>query len=165
MKKYIVLILVSLTTLASYAQNCGFDSDTSTKESNKKMEWFVKKLMKQKLVITNEKNDIPIPVLKQLNCYTNGFDIANPDEKHQNGCGSDDDIPAFHLRLLAKNKDYLVISYNTYNLGISSHHIWIKYNKNGITDFWSASTGGGLVVDSKFDIYNYYKQLPTWINY
>lgn len=161
MKKNILLFIICLTTLTTFAQDCGFDSSNSEKESNKKMDWFVKELPKQKMVVTNDKNNIPKQVLKQLKCYLNGFDIANPDEEHQSGCGSDGKTPSRHLTLLAKNKNYIVISYNTYNLGIASYHIWIRYNKDGITDFWSTSIGGGLIVDSKFDILNYYTHISS----
>lgn len=161
MKKYILLILISLTTLISFAQNCGFENSSSTKESNKKMDWFVKELSKQEMTVTNDKNDIPKQVLKQLKCHLDGFVIANPNEKHQNGCSSDGKTPSRHLTLLAKNKNYIVISYNTYNLGIASYHIWIRYNKDGITNFWSTSIGGDLIVDSKFNILNYYTHISS----
>ncbi|MFK7748065.1 MAG: hypothetical protein AB8B65_06730 [Kordia sp.] len=161
MKKNILLFIVSIITLTSYAQDCGFKNDHSEEESNKKLAWFVKELPEQKLVISNDKNDIPTHVLKQLKCASGGFDIANPDEKYQSDCSGEDDKPSRHLKLLAKNKEYLVMSYNTYNLGISSYHIWIKYNKSGITDIWYTSTMGGMVVDSKFDILNYYKSISN----
>lgn len=161
MKKNILLFIISIFTLTSYAQDCGFKYNHSEEESNKKFAWFLKKLPKQKLVISNDKNDIPIHVLKQLKCVSGGFDIANPDEKYQSGCSGDDDEPSRHLRLLAKNKNYLVMSYNTYSLGIASYHLWIKYDKNGITDIWYTSISGGLVVDSKFDFRNYYKLISN----
>ncbi len=156
--------MIISSTLSSYSQECGFDSNESITKSNKKMEWFVKRLTKQKLTITNDKNDIPILVKKQLDCFTNGFEIANPDENHQSDCTSEEGIPSRHLIILAKNDIYLVLNYNTYNLGISGHNIWIKYDKNGITEFWAGSSIGGLVVDSKFDLDKYFRKTEIQIN-
>ena len=155
MKKYHLILLTIFLTLNSYSQECGFDNNESFSKSNKKMEWFVKKLTKQKLTITNDKNDIPYKVKKQLDCITNGFDIANPEEKHQSGCIVEEGIPSRRLNILAKNDNYLILNYNTYSVGISGNNIWIKYDDNGITDFWKGSTMGGLIIDSKFDLNKY----------
>lgn len=163
MTKYLLLLLIVFSTINSYSQVCGFDSNDSITKSKKKMEWFVKNLAKQKLTITNDKNDIPVLVKEQLDCYTNGFDIVNPDENYQNGCSVEEGVPSLHLKILAKNDNYLVLNYNTYNLGISGHNIWIKYDENGITEFWTGSTMGGLIVDSKFDLNKYIVKVESQI--
>jgi hypothetical protein len=158
MSKYIIIVFFIFSTLNSYSQECGFDTNDSIIKSEKKMEWFVNKLTNQKLTITNDKNDIPVLVQKQLDCFTNGFDIANPNENYQSGCDAEEGVPSRHLNILAKNENYIMLNYTTYNLGVSGHNIWIKYNKNGITEFWTGSTMGGLIVDSNFDLNKYIAQ-------
>ncbi len=155
MKKSHLILLTVFLSFNVYSQECGFDSNESILESNKKMEWFVKELTKKKLTITNDKNDIPPKVKKQLDCLNNGFSIANPKENYQSGCIVEKEVPSRHLNLLAKNDNYIVLIYNTYSAGISGNSIWIKYDDNGITDYWKGSTIGGLIIDSKFDLNKY----------
>mgnify|MGYP003132229684 FL=1 len=144
-----------------YAQECGFDENEKLDKSEKKLDWFVKKLKKQGLVITNDKNDIPLKVKEQLDCYTNGFDLANPGEKYQGGCIVEEDVPSRELPLLAKTKEYLIISYNTYALGSSGHDIWIKYDETGITDFWSGSNMARFLLASRFELIKYIEETES----
>ncbi|OAD90702.1 hypothetical protein A7A78_05530 [Aequorivita soesokkakensis] len=155
MKQKILSLLILFITTTTFSQDCGFKNITDPAESNQKLNWFVKNLSKEELKISNNKNDIPLLVKKQLDCFFNGFDIANSDEPYQDDCSTIDGLPSKHLIFLAKNSDFLVMSYNKYSVGVSSYSIWIKYNKNGITDFWSNSMLGGLSEKSKKSMKEY----------
>jgi hypothetical protein len=162
MKKYTTLFFL-LFIVTVVAQDCGFEYNTSQEATNTKMDWFEAEFAKQKLVVSNDKNDIPTQVLQQLQCHLNGFDIANPDEKHQDDCAAEEGLPSLHLSLLAKNENYLVFTYNTYSSGSSSHHIWLQYDTKGIINYWSASTIGILIIDENFNLQKYAKNVSTQV--
>lgn len=143
MIRFVIFTIFFLPSFG-FSQDCGFQVEEDESKLNIIFQKFTENLANEDLVITQDKNSIPKQVKTQLDCLTNGFDIANPNDEYQDGCSDEKEFPTRHLTFLAKSENYLLISYNTYNLGISSYNLWIKYDHDGIIDFWSNAMLGEL---------------------
>jgi hypothetical protein len=122
---------------ASGQTNCIFPIDTVRILGNKNLDSFLQDLKTDSFKITNDKKDIPEFIQRQLDCYANGFSIANPDQPYQStDVIITEGLPWRQLTFLAKSSTFLIMRYNIGGIGVSSHVVLIRFNKDKITDLW-----------------------------
>jgi hypothetical protein len=145
MKNLKFILFTILLFSNSFAQkNCTYKVDENIILQNKNLDAFLQKFESEKFIISNDKNSIPKHVKKQLDCIAKNFDIANPNEKYQQGCIVEENTPSRGLCFLAKSKHVLVMSYATGGIGSSTHFLFIEYNSKGIIDLWTG-VGMGII--------------------
>lgn len=140
MTKQVTLILIGFFLFPIFLlgqKTHGFKIDTAAILANENLENFVQKLRTDSFQISVDRKAIPIFIKKQLNSLVKGFSIANPNEPWQCCCTSPKRLPDRQLTFLAKSKEVLVMTYKTGGIGVSTHLLLIKFDKNKIIDLWT----------------------------
>lgn len=144
MKPILSLILFQLFCNTISAQKkCDYSINESPILANKNLDFFIDKMEHDNFTVHNSKSAIPKNVLKELDCITDNFSIANPGEKFQVGCIAAKNTAKRQLIFLAKSKDIIVMSYATGGFGTSTHFLFLKFSPDKIEDLW---TGVGMGV-------------------
>ncbi len=151
------LALAFTTSIKVFGQRkCAFQIDTAKILSNRNLDKLLLEFQSGTFKTTNNKNDIPRFIKRQLNCLTHGFLIANPGKPYE---ATDvftgnifNKLPSRQLVFLAKSDNMLVMTYLKGGRGLSRHLLFIKFNGKKITDFWSGSCLNGM--DTKEGIIN-----------
>ncbi len=149
MKKYITIIFFS-TIFYSYSQdNCTFKPDYSKILSNKNLDKFVAILQENRLTVYDNKKEIPSFIKTQLDCLAKGFSIANKNQKYQSNCISSNDLPKRQLIYMAKNNNFLVITYLMGGFAVSNHILFVEFKNGKILDLWKGRSLQKLDSNSK----------------
>jgi len=151
------LLIASAITNKSFCQkNCSYTIDTAKILANKNLDSFLIKFEKDFFKITNNKNDIPKFIKRDLDCLANDFSLANPGEPFQQTDVIFQKLPWRQLVFLAKSKDLIVLSYLKGGWGLSQHLVFIKFKNEAIIDFWSGYCSQGI--KTKDQITDYIKK-------
>jgi hypothetical protein len=139
--RHLVTLLLVLTCLltadnALSQKKCSFQIDTAKILTNQNLDGFLTELKDDSFKITNNKKDIPKFIKKQLDCYTHGFRIANPDQPYSSSDVIVRNLPRRQLTFFAKSDDLMVMEYNLGGVGLSSHLLLVKYKDGKIIDLW-----------------------------
>ncbi|MFC3157312.1 hypothetical protein [Chryseobacterium arachidis] len=105
--------------------------------------------------IQTKKQAIPHHIKKELDCLTEDFNIANPNQKYQIGCLYQKEMPRRKLLFLAKSSDILILTYATGGIGSSTHFLFIKYDSKQILDLWTGIAMGIFMPTSLDEITQY----------
>lgn len=144
--KSILSLIISLLFYCSISaqKKCDYSINESQILANKNLDFFIDKIEHENFTVYNNKSAIPKNVLKELDCITDNFDIANPGEKFQVGCIAEKNTAKRQLIFLAKSKDIIVMSYATGGFGTSTHFLFIKFSSEKIEDLWTG-VGMGII--------------------
>lgn len=166
----LILLLVFRITSASSQTHCDFAIDTFGIIANHNLRPLIDSLKANDLVTYKKKKFIP-PVIKQtLNCWANGFAIANPGIHYSvsgdhpstpgNGYGYNQlGLPARQLIYLGFNKSLVLISYHK-PAKQESQVLIFRHNNKEVLDFWTSSvTGTGL--SNKDEIITYLQSIVS----
>lgn len=143
MRQLLTLLLLTtflLTTVTVLSQRkCSFQIDTIKILTNQNLNNLLAELESDSFKITNNKKEIPKFIKKQLDCYVNGFRIANPGQPYNSTCVIERNLPMRQLRFLAKSDDLLVMQYNIGGFVLSSHLLLVKHREGKIIDLWKGN--------------------------
>ncbi|MDI9366613.1 MAG: hypothetical protein QM541_16775 [Flavobacterium sp.] len=140
MKKTVKIILFGLLFLPFFSfgqNNCSFKIDTTKILTKENLRKFATKLKNDTFQSFTDINEIPTFIKKQLNCLTNGFSIANPNEDYRCCCTSPRHLPNRKLIFVGKSKNVLAMTYLTGGFGVSTHLLLIQFENNKIIDLWT----------------------------
>ena len=87
----------------------------------------------------NRKGKIPRFIKRTLNCWADGFNIANPGRRADIGCSRDLWIflrPDRALLYLGLHKNYMLIVYKSGTIAVNSPVILFKFDKKKIISVW-----------------------------
>jgi hypothetical protein len=129
------LLIFPLITMGQKSN--AFKIDTAKILANENLNGFVQSMQTDSFQIFETKDAIPRVVKKELNNLTKGFSIANPDKPYRCCCTSPGRLPKRQLNFLAKSNDILVMTYKTGGIGVSTHLLLVKFDKNKIVDLWT----------------------------
>jgi hypothetical protein len=150
--KKILLLLMFLPTFAIAQKNCGYKIDT-TKVLNRNLKKLGQTLQPLKLTTKKSRKDIPKFIMKTLDCLTEGFSLADPNELFQNSdTYTGEKLPMRQITYIGLGKEYFVMAYNKGGRGLYHHLMIIKFKGQKITDFW---TGAGDDLKTKNEIVAY----------
>lgn len=140
-KIFFSTILIHLFLTGEGQTNCSFKIDTLSILEDKNLLAFIEEINSTTFKIHKDKKHIPKFCKKQLDCLTNGFDIANPKEEFRNSCTASDSLPPRRLELLLTSKKMMIL---TYDLGLGASVTGIimfcKFSKNKMTDMWTCTS-------------------------
>jgi|SRR5579859_3070104 len=132
------LILVLASTLSGIGQkNCNCVVDTERILLNVDLDHFLSSLKNEAFTGSVQKNKIPKFIIDQLDCLTQGFSLANPNQDYQCCCTSPHNLPKRKLLYLAKSKNIFVMTYLTGGIGVETHLLLIEYSGEKIERLWS----------------------------
>lgn len=137
--KLVVCILGMLLTMHVLGQNGGgFKIDSARIYLDENLDGFLSDLKLGKFVESNEIGAIPGGIKKQLDTLTGDFSIANPNADYRCCCTSSRKLPLRKLVYLSKSNHLLVMTYLTGGVGVSTHILLVRFNRDTITDMWFA---------------------------
>jgi hypothetical protein len=159
----IIYLLISLNVMGQ--KNCIYKIDTTKILSNENLNSFLSVIQTYNFKISYNKKDIPSFIKKQLDCFTNKFSIANPDEEYQATDIDDEKLPDRKLLFLAVSKDILVMTYLKGGMGESTHILFIQFQDQKIIDLWTGYGSPELKsLQQIFDYIQYNKNKEEGLN-
>jgi hypothetical protein len=125
---------------------------------DKNLPVFIEQISSASFNLYRDKKHIPKAWKKQLDCLTERFDIANPNEAFSSSCTDFDSLPSRRLELLLISKNIMVLTYDLGQggAGVVGVIMFCKFSKNKMIDIWTCFTGGKM--KSEEDILAYIKK-------
>jgi hypothetical protein len=133
-KALFCIIILVFATIPCYCQGNHKPAAPKT-PLDKKLDFFVEKLRKEKFTVLKSKKDIPDFIKGQLTGF-NDQSLADPGEKFQEPADSivDSTLPGRKLVFLAKSNDLIVINYLRGGAKSGEHLALIQYKGEQIID-------------------------------
>ena len=137
--RYFTILLFLMLSSYSFAQNnCGITVDTMRIYLDENLDDLLSDLQTQKFKSSKDKNQIPGPIKKYLNCLTNdSFSIANPKEEYRCCCESSQQLPKRKLLFFSESKGMFLITYLTGGIGASTKILMLKLQGDKVIDLWT----------------------------
>lgn len=157
-KTIICCIILICSAFAVRGQTeCSYRIDTLAILEDRNLPEFIKQISSDCFTAYNNKRHIPTSWQRQLDCLTDGFDLANPGEDFRNGCTGPETLPSRRLDLLLTSDNLMVLTYELGQgaAGVIGVIMFCKFSENKLTDLWTCFTWDRL--HSKEEIIDYLK--------
>ena len=138
--KYSLLLLPFLLLLSSFAvaqKSCRLSVDTTRILLNQGLDDFISKIETAEFKSYSDYCLIPELIRGPLDCLTNNFSIAKPNEEFRCCCTSSRLLPKRKLVYLGLSKNIFMMTYLTGGFAVSTHILLIKYDNERILDMWT----------------------------
>jgi len=140
MKIFSIVANLILLSVITFAQKDTCQYSLASRSQN--LSQIVDLLDSTQLKTINKKSSIPKFIKKILNCWTDKFDIANPNKPYQSSdvvVARLKPLPSRQLTHLGISDHLLLITYRRGGRGASDYIVIFRFESNQILDFWIGS--------------------------